>query len=147
MTVTEISRIESEPISLNCLSQGDAVSESGQHQATGSQTQPPLVRASGAGAPVSGAAPSLNVKPGVEGGGKALGHESHARTIVKSLTWRVGGLIMTVGVAWWITGKGEMAASIGLADTLVKLVVYYVHERMWLKIRFGRPSSTPEYEI
>lgn len=42
--------------------------------------------------------------------------------------------MMTVGVAWWITGKAELAASIGLADTVIKIVVYYVHERMWLKI-------------
>lgn len=84
-------------------------------------------------------------KPGDEGA-RPPGHESHARTIIKSLTWRAGGLVMTMGVAWWITGKGEVAASIGLADTLVKVVVFYLHERMWLKIPFGR-ARTPEYEI
>lgn len=72
--------------------------------------------------------------------------ETHTRTIIKSLTWRVGGLLVTVVTAWIITRRIELAASIGAADTAVKIVVYYLHERMWLKIRFGRIDKT-EYEI
>ena len=72
--------------------------------------------------------------------------ETHTRTIIKSLTWRVGGFLVTVVTAWIITRRIELAASIGAADTAVKIVVYYLHERMWLKIRFGRIDKT-EYEI
>ena len=72
--------------------------------------------------------------------------ESHARSIVKAATWRVGGLIMTIGVAYALTGRGDLAASIGLVDTAVKLLAYYVHERVWLKISFGR-RKPPEYQI
>jgi uncharacterized membrane protein len=72
--------------------------------------------------------------------------ETHTRTIIKSLTWRVGGLLVTVITAWIITRRIELAASIGAADTAVKIVVYYLHERMWLKIRFGRIDKA-EYEI
>ncbi len=72
--------------------------------------------------------------------------ETRARSIVKALTWRVTALFITMGVAWSITRKVELAASIGLADTLIKLGAYYVHERCWLKIRFGR-AKPPEYQI
>jgi adenylylsulfate kinase len=72
--------------------------------------------------------------------------DSHVRTIAKSLSWRFGGFIMTVAVAWAVTGKPGVAASIGLADTLIKVVAYYLHERMWLRIRFGQPRQ-PEYDI
>jgi len=51
-----------------------------------------------------------------------------------------------MGVAWSVTRKVELAASIGLADTLIKLGVYYAHERCWLKVRFGR-AKPPEYQI
>jgi len=34
----------------------------------------------------------------------------------------------------------------GLADTLIKLGVYYAHERCWLKVQFGKPKP-PEYQI
>jgi adenylylsulfate kinase len=72
--------------------------------------------------------------------------ETRARSIAKALSWRVGGLIITTGVAWALTRRVELAASIGLADTVLKLVAYYAHERAWLRIKFGRPEP-PEYEI
>jgi len=72
--------------------------------------------------------------------------ESHARSILKAATWRAGGLVMTVAVAWALTGRADLAASIGIADTLVKLGAFYVHERVWLKVRFGR-KQPPEYQI
>ena len=62
------------------------------------------------------------------------------------MTWRAGGLVMTVSVAWIITGKPLLAASIGLLDTVVKLGAFYVHERVWLKVRFGR-LQPPDYQI
>lgn len=72
--------------------------------------------------------------------------ESHARSIVKAATWRLGGFVMTVGVAWVLTRRVDLAATIGLADTAVKLFAFYIHERVWLKIKFGRPKP-PEYQI
>ena len=72
--------------------------------------------------------------------------ETHARSLLKAATWRTGGLILTFAVAWALTRKIEMAASIGVIVTAVKLVVYYVHERVWLKIPFGKVRSA-EYSI
>lgn len=72
--------------------------------------------------------------------------ETHLRSVAKALTWRVGGLFMTFGVAWAVTRRLDVAASIGVADTAVKVFAFYFHERMWLKIRFGRRRS-PEYQI
>ncbi|HOD84133.1 MAG: hypothetical protein BWX88_05000 [Planctomycetes bacterium ADurb.Bin126] len=72
--------------------------------------------------------------------------ESHARSIVKAATWRLGGFVMTVGVAWVLTRRADLAATIGLTDTAVKLLAFYVHERLWLKVKFGR-TKPPEYQI
>jgi adenylylsulfate kinase len=49
-------------------------------------------------------------------------------------------------VAYVITRKTELALTIGLGDTAVKLVAYYVHERLWLRVKFGLRKST-DYEI
>ncbi len=64
--------------------------------------------------------------------------ETRARSIAKALTWRTGALIVTVSVGWIVTGNPFVAASIGLVDTGAKLVAFYFHERLWLKVRFGR---------
>ena len=72
--------------------------------------------------------------------------ETRARSIVKALTWRVTALLITVSVAWMITDKPELAITIGLADTTIKLLAYYGHERAWLRVRFGR-LRPPDYQI
>jgi uncharacterized membrane protein len=72
--------------------------------------------------------------------------DTHGRSIVKALSWRVFALVITAVIAWRVTGDARVAAAIGIADTLVKLAMYYAHERIWNGIRFGRPRP-PEYEI
>lgn len=72
--------------------------------------------------------------------------ESRFRTVLKSLTWRVAAFAITTTVAWTITGEAKLAAEIGLIDTLIKLFAYYGHERIWLKLSFGR-RKPPDYAI
>jgi adenylylsulfate kinase len=72
--------------------------------------------------------------------------ETHLRSIVKATTWRIGGLLVTFFVALAVTRKFEVAVSIGLADTVIKLAAYYVHERAWLKVGFGRIKPS-DYQI
>ncbi len=55
-------------------------------------------------------------------------------------------LVITTTVVWVATRKMELAASVGLADTAIKLVVYYAHERCWLKVHFGK-LRPPDYQI
>jgi uncharacterized membrane protein len=53
---------------------------------------------------------------------------------------------ITATVAWVVTGKLHFAATIGVADMVIKLGAYYAHERLWNRLAFGRIRS-PEYEI
>ena len=54
--------------------------------------------------------------------------------------------IVTGIVTYLLTGRLDFAVTVGLADTFLKFFIFYAHERMWTRIRFGkvRPS---EYEI
>ena len=72
--------------------------------------------------------------------------ESHIRTIMKTLSWRLVATVVTFSVAWFATGKLTLAAEIGVADTLIKLGGYYFHERLWIRVKFGKLKK-PEYEI
>lgn len=72
--------------------------------------------------------------------------ESHFRTIAKTLSWRFVATLITFSVAWLVTGKLTFAVEIGVADTLIKLGTYYFHERLWIRVKFGRLKK-PEYEI
>ena len=72
--------------------------------------------------------------------------ESHYRSMVKAVTWRLGGTAVTFAVAWILTRELTLAAEIGLLDTIIKVGAFYVHERMWNRISFGK-LKPPEYRI
>jgi uncharacterized membrane protein len=72
--------------------------------------------------------------------------ETQSRSIVKALSWRVLAGLITAGVALSMTGQLKFAAEIGLIDTVVKLGVYFLHERAWNRVRFGRVVA-PDYEV
>jgi uncharacterized membrane protein len=76
----------------------------------------------------------------------SAGLELRRRSLVKALSWRVLAAIITGCVVMAMTGKLKFAAEIGLIDTLVKLVIYFVHERTWNKINYGRVRA-PDYEV
>ncbi len=66
--------------------------------------------------------------------------------MAKALTWRVLATLITVSVAYLVTGTLKVAAAIGVVDTLIKFFVYYFHERAWTRVHFGR-GGPPEYSI
>lgn len=71
--------------------------------------------------------------------------ETTRRSVAKALSWRFVATLITTTLVYAITGKGEFAAGIGLADTSIKLFVYFGHERLWNRIAYGRKQ--PEYYI
>jgi uncharacterized membrane protein len=74
------------------------------------------------------------------------GLDTPKRSIAKSISWRILAGIITACVALFMTGQLAFAAKIGLADTTVKLLIYFVHERIWNRINYGR-VTTPDYEV
>ena len=73
--------------------------------------------------------------------------ETHKRTVAKTLSWRLVATVITTAITFALTRKLEFAATVGVLDTIVKFGSYYVHERLWNNINFGRAASETEYEI
>ena len=67
-----------------------------------------------------------------------LASEKPVRSIVKALSWRIVGTVDTLIVSYILTGKIALAASIASVDFLTKLVLYFFHERVWNKIKWGK---------
>ena len=72
--------------------------------------------------------------------------ESRRRSVAKAVSYRILATLMTGLIAWAFTGKIATALQIGLADGLMKLFGYFLHERLWTRIKYGLPKP-PEYEI
>jgi uncharacterized membrane protein len=74
--------------------------------------------------------------------------DTHSRSFLKALSWRATGTIDTMIISLVITGSIKAAAAIGGTEIVTKSVLYYLHERAWLRIPFGRspavqPPATP----
>ena len=66
-------------------------------------------------------------------------NESHVRSIVKGISWRMIATSDTFLVVFIITClldqcSVENAIKIGVIEFFLKLLIYYAHERVWLKI-------------
>jgi uncharacterized membrane protein len=59
------------------------------------------------------------------------------RHLVKAISYRIIGTITTMLTGWYITGNALSGVKIGVIESLLKIVIYYGHERLWLKIKYG----------
>lgn len=73
--------------------------------------------------------------------------EKPYRSVVKALSWRATGTLDTIVVSYFVTGKIALALSIGFVELFTKIILYYVHERVWNRISFGREKSSHDFEI
>ncbi|MGE0773148.1 MAG: DUF2061 domain-containing protein [Cyclobacteriaceae bacterium] len=53
----------------------------------------------------------------------------------KAVSWRIVGTIDTMVISFLITGKPEIAISIASVEVITKMVLYYLHERVWERVR------------
>jgi len=77
--------------------------------------------------------------------------DKHYRSIVKAISWRVTGSIDTMVITFLITGKWTFALAVSGVELFTKIGLYYVHERVWEKLNFGRvklpANDKPNFEI
>ena len=67
--------------------------------------------------------------------------ESHLRSVIKGISWRIVRTIDTTDISFFLTGELKMALKIGLTEVLTKVVLYYLHERVWLYYLKGRDQT------
>lgn len=74
--------------------------------------------------------------------------ENHSRTIAKTLSWRLIGVVVTIVGLYIYKGELKSSIAVGVAINAVKMALYYAHERIWNRISFGRAVvPPPEYNI
>lgn len=68
---------------------------------------------------------------------KGVVRESRKRHIAKTLTWRGVGTVDTMLLSWFITGNPFTGLKIGMSELLTKMILYYLHERVWYRVDYG----------
>jgi len=64
--------------------------------------------------------------------------ETHARSIVKAISWRATGSLDTFVIAALVTGNSKLAGGVALGELLTKTALYYAHERAWALVPWGK---------
>jgi len=83
--------------------------------------------------------PILAPKAATSVGGKlARWTETHSRSLAKAISWRATGSLDTFVVAFVITGSPKIAGSVAITEILTKILIYYLHERVWAWVPWGK---------
>jgi len=65
-------------------------------------------------------------------------NETHSRSAVKAISYRIMMTITTVAIVYFVTGAITKALTIGGLEIVVKTILYFVHERLWNSIEIGK---------
>ena len=64
--------------------------------------------------------------------------QNRKRVIGKAITYRGLGTLLTITVIFVFTGKLALSFGVGVVEVIAKMLFYYVHERVWEKISWGK---------
>lgn len=65
-------------------------------------------------------------------------NDSPVRSLTKAITWRITGTLDTFIISWIITGQPLLASGIALTEIITKVFLFWSHERIWNRIKWGR---------
>jgi len=65
------------------------------------------------------------------------------RHLLKTITWRVVGTLDTMILGWLISGDFKIGLTIGAFEVFTKMILYFLHERLWYKYNFGLKRDNP----
>ncbi len=71
--------------------------------------------------------------------------ETRMRSIAKAISWRTTGTIDTFVISWMITGHAASAGGIAVTEVFTKLILYYLHERVWMRLRRRAPHGADSH--
>ena len=69
--------------------------------------------------------------------------ETNKRSIAKGISWRVIATTTTIIIVYVFFGRLDLAIAAGMIETVLKVGLYWAHERAWFKVQWGRKKIEP----
>jgi len=73
---------------------------------------------------------------------KVILESSPLRSFVKGTTWETSGLVTVLLVAFLFTGDPVTALEVSLCYFPIRVIMYFGHERIWKRVRWGHTEHT-----
>jgi len=64
--------------------------------------------------------------------------ESISRSVTKAVTFRIIVVILDFVILYWLTGRLDLTLGFVTLTTIVRTIVYFVHERIWNRMHWGK---------
>ncbi|MEA2019879.1 MAG: adenylyl-sulfate kinase [Campylobacterota bacterium] len=69
--------------------------------------------------------------------------ETNKRSIAKGISWRLIATGTTIIIVYVFFGRLDLAIAAGLIESVLKVGLYWAHERAWFKVRWGKKRIEP----
>lgn len=69
--------------------------------------------------------------------------ETNIRSIAKGVSWRFIATGTTIVIVYVFFGRLDLAIAAGMIETALKVGLYWGHERIWHKVRWGKEKIEP----
>jgi len=69
--------------------------------------------------------------------------ETNKRSIVKGVSWRLLATCTTIIIIYFFFGRLDLAIAAGIIESILKIGLYWAHERVWIKVRWGKNRIEP----
>ena len=69
--------------------------------------------------------------------------ETNGRSVAKAVSWRVLGTLATAVLVFVFTGRVGVALTVGGLEFVAKIALFWVHERIWDRVKLGRREAVP----
>ncbi|MBD3359479.1 MAG: DUF2061 domain-containing protein [Candidatus Buchananbacteria bacterium] len=68
--------------------------------------------------------------------------DTYKRSIAKTITFRILAIIVTMFLVYFWTGDLKIAGIVGVLDSIMKIIIYFLHERIWARFCWGKKIVT-----
>lgn len=69
--------------------------------------------------------------------------ETNTRSIVKGISWRIVATTTTIIIVYVFFGRLDLAIAAGLIETVLKVALYWGHEKVWQRVHWGKKRIEP----
>lgn len=69
--------------------------------------------------------------------------ETNKRSIVKGISWRAVATTTTIIIVYFFFGRLDLAIAAGMIETVLKIGLFWGHERIWHNIHWGKKKIDP----
>ena len=63
------------------------------------------------------------------------------RSIAKTVSWRAIATFTTMAIVFGATGEFALSLGVGAVEVVTKMALYYGHERVWMRLAWGRDPT------